>query len=477
MGIALQSFSMRVFSVITISLLLLCIQEAGAQEPAANPTAMVFSNPRSYGFSMSFTPAVADAYLVLKSESPISFVPADGVAYQKGQGVAPGVKVLSVNTNYFFNVREVLENTTYHFRAFAYNGTGSNANYRQSNPLDGSFTSPASVPGTYYSSIDSSSYSLLTDLRNLLRPHTAVSYTAYRTLILPVMFERDTVNNSAAVDCEYSNVTTVYNPPFDFTAQQYNREHALPKSWMLTGGNTANPDGSDYHNLLLTLAQPNQARSNHPQGIVLNTTNTFGDARIGTDALGNTVFEPKTNRKGDVARCMFYQMVTYNGDGGNWGFDNLLTEANLQDQNVLKLWHAQDPPDKFERTKTDYIFSIQGNRNPFIDHPGWVNCINFDSLIKTNFCGAISSVQAPEFAPAVQVNFYGQELQINVQTDVATSATFTLYDLAGRPIAHSSAVLQAGNNTHTLTVGELPAGVYLLQAEADGKRVVRKLLK
>ncbi len=152
MGIALQSFSMRVFSVITISLLLLCIQEAGAQEPAANPTAMVFSNPKSYGFSMSFTPAVADAYLVLKSESPISFVPADGVAYQKGQGVAPGVKVLSVNTNYFFNVREVLENTTYHFRAFAYNGTGSNTNYRQSNPLDGSFTSPASVPGTYYSS-------------------------------------------------------------------------------------------------------------------------------------------------------------------------------------------------------------------------------------------------------------------------------------------------------------------------------------
>jgi hypothetical protein len=77
-GLALQSFSMRIISVIISSLFMLCIQVAGAQEPAANPTAMVFSNPKSYGFSMSFTPAVADAYLVLKSESPISFLPADG---------------------------------------------------------------------------------------------------------------------------------------------------------------------------------------------------------------------------------------------------------------------------------------------------------------------------------------------------------------------------------------------------------------
>jgi hypothetical protein len=65
---------------------MLCIQVAGAQEPAANPTAMVFSNPKSYGFSMSFTPAVADAYLVLKSESPISFLPADGVSIPKRAG-------------------------------------------------------------------------------------------------------------------------------------------------------------------------------------------------------------------------------------------------------------------------------------------------------------------------------------------------------------------------------------------------------
>lgn len=477
MGVALQSFYMRLFSILFFFLFLQQVQVAMAQEPAANPSAMSFSNPKSYGFSMSFTPAVADAYLVLKSESPITFLPSDGVTYQKGQGVAPGVKVLSVNTNYFFNVREVLENTTYHFRAFAYNGTGAATNYRQTNPLDGSFTSPASLPGSYYSSIDSSAYSLLTDLNNLLRPHTAVSYTAYRTLILPVMFERDTTANAAVVDCEYSNVTTVYNPPFDFTAQQYNREHALPKSWMLTGGNTNNPDGSDYHNLLLTLAQPNQARSNHPQGIVLNATNTYGDAKIGTDALGNTVFEPKANRKGDVARNMFYQMVTYNGDGGNWGFDNLLTEANLQDQNVLKLWHAQDPPDKFERTKTDYIFSIQGNRNPFIDHPGWVNCINFDSLVKTNFCGAISSVQEADFGSTMHALFVGDALQMAMQTDAPATATFTLYDLAGRPVAYTTATLPAGNSTHTVYVGELPAGLYLLQAIADGKRVVKKLVK
>ncbi len=468
---------MNVTSSFFFLLFLLSVSVGLAQEPVANPTAMLFTNAKSYGFSLSFTPSTADGFLVLKSESPISFSPSDGVVYQIGQGVASGVKVFSANTNDFFNVREVLENTTYYFSAFAFNGTGVNINYKQTNPLQGSFTSLASLPGTYYAGIDSTAYSLLTDLRNLLRPHTAVSYTAYRTLILPVMYERDTVNNGAVVDCEYSNVSTVYSPPFDFTAQQYNREHALPKSWMLTGGNTLNADGSDYHNLLLTLAQPNQARSNHPQGIVLNATNTFGDAKIGTDAMGNTVFEPKVNRKGDVARNMFYQMVTYNGDGGNWGLENLLTEASLQDQNVLKLWHAQDPPDKFERTKTDYIFSIQGNRNPFIDHPGWVNCIDFDSLIKTAFCGAVSSLNERDFASEIQLHYNGYSLAIELKSDYNSMATYILYDLSGREVAVSESHIQPGFHAHAMDISELNAGVYFLQVSIDGKRFIKKLIR
>ena len=41
----------------------------------------------------------------------------------------------------------------------------------------------------------------------------------------------------------------------------------------------------------------------------------------------------------------------------------------------LLAWHAADPVDAREQARNDVIASHQGNRNPFIDHPEWVNCL------------------------------------------------------------------------------------------------------
>jgi hypothetical protein len=41
----------------------------------------------------------------------------------------------------------------------------------------------------------------------------------------------------------------------------------------------------------------------------------------------------------------------------------------------LLLWHAQDPVDDRERLRNDVVQSFQGNRNPFVDHPEWADCI------------------------------------------------------------------------------------------------------
>ena len=38
-------------------------------------------------------------------------------------------------------------------------------------------------------------------------------------------------------------------------------------------------------------------------------------------------------------------------------------------------WYEQDPVDDWERQRNDVIQKWQGNRNPFIDHPDWVNTI------------------------------------------------------------------------------------------------------
>ena len=46
-------------------------------------------------------------------------------------------------------------------------------------------------------------------------------------------------------------------------------------------------------------------------------------------------------------------------------------------ESVMRQWHALDPVSDAERGRNDIIFSKwQGNRNPYIDHPEWVDAID-----------------------------------------------------------------------------------------------------
>jgi len=449
-----------------------------AVEPASQPTSLQFASIKAYSFVMSFTPTTADGYLVLKSEQPINFTPVDGTPYEKGKGLT-GCKVMYFGANNILSVREVLEGTKYYFKVFAFNGTGNQINYLQINPLSDFVVSASMDAGSYYNAIDSNSGTFLADLHTLINNHTVISYVAYKSNIVPAIFERDTVGGQVAVNCEYSNETTVYSPPFDFNIQAYNREHTLCKSWMQTAAiyganNLINyPEGSDYYNLLLTRSTPNQVRSNNPLGIVTNLTSSYGESKYGKDNTGNNVFEPKDNRKGDAARAMMYEMVCYDGLSGGWGLNELLSQAYQQDQNILKLWNQQDPPDKFERTKNEYIRSLQQNRNPFIDHPGWATCINFDSLMKTNLCGAISGIQ--DIILDVDVNIYPNPATNLVYVKISASlpdAKILVYDIYGRELMHAEAV-----NTETdILTSNFESGNYLLCISAQGKSTYRKFL-
>jgi hypothetical protein len=121
----------------------------------------------------------------------------------------------------------------------------------------------------------------------------------------------------------------------------------------------------------------NVRRSNHPYGNVKNATYTAptGFVKVGTDSLDKTVYEPRPDQRGDAARALMYMSVCYHGVGGqNWSL------PSNQDQNVLKQWNEIDPPDNFEIARNEMIFSVQGNRNPFVDNPSWVNAINFSNM-------------------------------------------------------------------------------------------------
>ena len=249
---------------------------------------------------------------------------------------------------------------------------------------------------TYYSSIDTTQSTFVTALHNLIYNHTRITYDNYDETNITNFASRDTTNGQRVVTCVYSGENYVYTPPFAWTV--FSREHTWCQSWMPSvnaSGFESRPEYSDQHHLFpVDQNNANVKRSNHPLGVVMNATYTYLDCKEGTDANGHIVFEPRDCHKGDAARALLYMAVCYNGEGGyDWTFNHLNNvilpdsmNESPEDVNTLIAWSHQDPPDALEKARNEYVDSLQGNRNPFIDHPSWVDLIDFNTLtVKGNY--------------------------------------------------------------------------------------------
>ncbi|WP_432057018.1 endonuclease I family protein [Streptomyces sp. bgisy022] len=154
----------------------------------------------------------------------------------------------------------------------------------------------------------------------------------------------------------------------------WNREHVWAKSH--GGFGTSIGPGTDIHHLRPSDVRVNSVRGNKDFD---NGGSAFTDS--GGSLTDSDSFEPRDAVKGDVARMIFYMAVRYEGTDG-WpdlevnGQVNNGSTPYMGKLSVLKDWHQQDPPDAFEQRRNDVIHeSFQHNRNPFIDHPEWVESI------------------------------------------------------------------------------------------------------
>lgn len=154
----------------------------------------------------------------------------------------------------------------------------------------------------------------------------------------------------------------------------WNREHVWAKSHGDFG--TSPGPGTDVHHLRPTDVSVNGTRGNKDFDNGGSPVDEAPESFTDDDS-----FEPRDAVKGDVARMIFYMAVRYEGDGSH-------ADLELNDQvdngsapymgrlSVLKQWHQQDPPDAFEENRNQLIYDrFQGNRNPFVDHPEWVESI------------------------------------------------------------------------------------------------------
>lgn len=146
----------------------------------------------------------------------------------------------------------------------------------------------------------------------------------------------------------------------------WNREHVWPKSLGWFGEEGA---GADIHHIRPTNNSANSSRGNKPYGEVEHsegnkkTTSMSGYGSVHYGYATKDYFEPLDNVKGDVARIIFYLMVRYE-EADNYTFSTI-----AQSKEMLLRWNEQDPVDAFEKYRNEQGYIIQGNRNPFIDHP------------------------------------------------------------------------------------------------------------
>lgn len=164
-----------------------------------------------------------------------------------------------------------------------------------------------------------------------------------------------------------------------------NVEHVYAASWMKGTAGCAgqsredcrrnserfNRMEADLHNLYPSLANINQARSNHLFGIIEGEAREFGECDFERDNTADLA-EPRPIARGNVARSIFYMHTEYGAP-----IDERMAT-------VLRRWHCEDPPSAQERRRNDVIEAIQGTRNPFIDNPRIVSCTEVHSALEAS---------------------------------------------------------------------------------------------
>ena len=260
----------------------------------------------------------------------------------------------------------------------------------------------AGGPGEYYASIDPTlkDDAMKAALQTLINPHTVISYDA-------VWGAFDQVDRTMpGYPCNPTNATyipdvyssTCWNPVSGIQGGEcgnykkegdcFNREHIWPKSWF--GGFDAGQNAqTDLWELYPSDGYVNGLRGNLPLGpiscdedatYISSNGSKIGPcdaATVAGSGYSGKCFEPPTCLKGDIARSYFYLSTTYwkkwtccDTDAVNG------SDIKPWNENMLRAWHAQDPVDDNERNKNDIIQDqYQHNRNPFVDHPEWVDQI------------------------------------------------------------------------------------------------------
>ncbi|MDR0799105.1 MAG: endonuclease [Dysgonamonadaceae bacterium] len=343
----------------------------------------------------------------------------------------------------------------------------------------------AQAPEGYYNSAAGKSTSQLkTALYQIIKNPDVTSYAG---LWYSFMSTDERPDNPNHVWDMYSDVPNG-NPPYiyEFQTDQcgsyssegdcYNREHSFPKSWF---GGEVSPMYRDLFHLYPSDGKVNGMRSNYPYGEVQSATWTSRNgSKLGSgkssQGYTGTVFEPIDAYKGDFARTYFYMATCYENLFAGWIRNseavpmlagNAYPGYKTWAVNLLLKWHRNDPVSQKEIDRNNVAYTIQNNRNPFIDYPELVEYI-WGNQMDSEWQDTPTGIENLKIELVLSPNPAQDELHISSDNPFQK---YEIFNLGGQKIL-------AGNLTSekVIPVSSLQNGLYILCLIAENQPSVMK---
>ena len=346
-----------------------------------------------------------------------------------------------------------------------------------------------SIPAGYYNAAAGlKGYALLVALHNIIKGHTALSYTSTATA-----FQHTDKRPDGNVWDVYSDVPGG-TPPYEYAfgplgsggteGIAYNREHSFPQSWF---GGSVLPMYSDLWIIYPTDSKVNSERGNYPYGKVGTASWTsLNGTKLGncvSPGYSGTCFEPIDGYKGDLARSTFYVATRYFNEDSSWPGGASTNKSQLlpwaADQYLQ--WSVADPVSWKERVRNGAIYEYQHNRNPFVDHPEYVSAI-YDSTSVTGVEGPAGPVATNLLA--AMPNPFQSRTVLAYGLARRDRVTLAVFDVSGRRVRSlvPGIVQEAGRYSIEWDGRDdagrpATAGLYFSRLETGGRSDVRRLVR
>ena len=343
----------------------------------------------------------------------------------------------------------------------------------------------AQPTGYYLSTSGLTGQPLKIALRNIIRPHTQLSYTPG---LWNAYYTTDKKLDGKLWDV-YSDVPGG-TPAYEYTLGTnqcsgtspsgengcYNREHTWPQSKFTSD----TPMQTDLFIVYPTDYFVNSRRGDYPYGKVGTASQTFTNgSKIGNNVYPGTTtgncFEPIDSFKGDLARNYFYVSTCYRNDSAKFVNWESATQVNFTPWTVQLLleWHHLDPVSKKEIDRNNAVYALQGNRNPFIDHPEFADCI-WGTMDCTYL--KVQDLAMDQTGFVVYPNPAKNEVTFEWQSKYDKSdLSIKVFSINGNEI-YNTTLSQNIFNKFTLPVNGFPKGFYIVKVVANNLVETKKLI-